>query len=318
MPNDALARTLAGMEHHRAQLLGVIAGLTRDDMNRVRPGGWTVARVLWHVIESEWIYAKLLAHQAQRTAPELHLAAPAVPEDVAPMLTETRSAVLRMVDGIDDQTLVRLSVIGREEYSPLSVLENVAAHDHEHVGQIQELVAAAEGMRPVVASHDVDVRPATIDDLPRLTEIYNHYVVETATTFDTEPFTVEQRREWFSHYATTGRHRLVVAERDGVILGYVSTSKFHPRAAYDTTIEMTVVCAHGAVGQGVGQRLYEHLFDAISGEDVHVAMALITLPNRGSVALHERFGFRCAMVVREAGRKFGKYWDVAWYEKRMR
>ena len=174
------------------------------------------------------------------------------------------------------------------------------------------------GGKRVEAARDVTVRPATLDDLPRLTEIYNHYVVETPTTFDTEPYTVEQRREWFSHYATTGRHRLLVAERDRVVLAFTSTSKFHPRAAYDTTVEMTVVCAPEAVGQGIGQRLYEAIFDAIRDEDIHVAMALITLPNRGSVALHERFGFRCAMVVREVGRKFGKYWDVAWYEKRMR
>jgi phosphinothricin acetyltransferase len=177
---------------------------------------------------------------------------------------------------------------------------------------------AALSPKIAMPARDTSVRPATIDDLPRLTEIYNHYVVETPTTFDTEPYTVDQRREWFSHYAATGRHRLLVADRGGTVLGYASTSKFHPRAAYDTTVEMTALCAPEAVGQGIGQLLYESIFASIAGEDVHVAMALITLPNRGSVALHERFGFRCAMVVREVGRKFGQYWDVAWYEKRMR
>jgi phosphinothricin acetyltransferase len=171
-------------------------------------------------------------------------------------------------------------------------------------------------------SAGVVVRTAAIDDVPRLTEIYNHYILNTATTFDTEPQTLEQRREWFSHYGTTGRHRLLVAERQGddgapSVAGYASTSRFHPRAAYDTTVEMTVVCAPEAVGFGIGQKLYEALFEAIRGEDIHVAMALITLPNKGSVALHERFGFREAMVVREVGRKFDRWWDVAWYEKRM-
>jgi phosphinothricin acetyltransferase len=163
----------------------------------------------------------------------------------------------------------------------------------------------------------VMVRPAAHGDLARLTEIYNHYVVNTAITFDVEPFGVDQRRAWFGHYGVTGRHRLLVAERDGAVLGYASTSRFHARSAYDTTVEMTALCAPEAVGHGIGQRLYEELFAAIAGEDVHVAMALITLPNRGSVALHERFGFRCAMVVREVGRKFDAWHDVAWYEKRM-
>jgi phosphinothricin acetyltransferase len=182
----------------------------------------------------------------------------------------------------------------------------------------KERAHGAESPLLVTAAADVTVRPAVIEDLPRLTDIYNHYVVGTPITFDTEPFTVDQRREWFSHYAPVGRHRLLVAQRDGVVLGYASTSRFHPRAAYDTTVELTALCAPEAVGQGIGQRLYEELFASITGEDIHVAMALITLPNRGPVALHERFGFRCAMVVREVGRKFGRYWDVAWYEKRMR
>lgn len=168
-----------------------------------------------------------------------------------------------------------------------------------------------------MTSGAVLVRPAEERDLERLTAIYNHYVIETAITFDTEPFTVAQRREWFGHYATTGRHRLLVAEQNGTVLGYASTSKFHPRSAYDTTVEVTALCASEAVGRGIGQRLYQSLFEAIAGEDIHVAMALITLPNRGSVDLHERFGFRRAMVIREVGRKFGRFWDVAWYEKRM-
>jgi phosphinothricin acetyltransferase len=318
MPQADLARTIVDMHGARAELLGVIAGLSRDDMTRVRAGGWTVGRVLWHLIESESIYVKLLAHQTGRVAPEVLVSKPSAPEDAPPMLSDTRAAVLKLVDALDDETLYRMTRVGHEEYSPLSLLENIAAHEREHAGQISELVAGDPSRRTVVATTDVWVRPAALEDLPRLTEIYNHYVIETPTTFDTEPFTADQRREWFSHYAETGRHRLVVAERGSVILGYASTSKFHPRAAYDTTVELTALCAPDAVGQGVGQRLYEHLFDAIRCEDIHVAMALITLPNRGSVALHERFGFRCAMVVREAGRKFDKYWDVAWYEKRMR
>ena len=99
------------------------------------------------------------------------------------------------------------------------------------------------------------VRPARAWDLPRLTEIYNHYVVHTPTTFDTVPYTVEQRAEWFSHYAENGRHRLLVAERDGLVIGYTSTSRFHPRAAYDTTVETTILCAPDYAGRGVGSLL---------------------------------------------------------------
>lgn len=161
------------------------------------------------------------------------------------------------------------------------------------------------------------IRVATEVDLPRLTEIYNHYVVNTPTTFDLEPFTVDQRREWFARYAATGRHRLLVAEREGAILGYTSSSPFHPRHAYDTTVEMTILCAPEAIGVGLGQRLYEAIFESLRGEDIHAAVAAITLPNDASCAIHERFGFTRVGVLTAVGRKFDQYWDVVWYQRAM-
>ena len=89
------------------------------------------------------------------------------------------------------------------------------------------------------------------------------------------------------------------------------------RKAYDTTVETTVYCAPEATGRGIGRLLYAALFDALRGEDLQVAIAAITLPNAGSVALHERFGFTLAGVMHDVGRKFDRYWDVAWYEKRL-
>ncbi len=161
------------------------------------------------------------------------------------------------------------------------------------------------------------IRVATEADLPRLTEIYNHYVVNTPTTFDLDPFSVDQRREWFARYAATGRHRLLVAEHGGSVLGYTSSSPFHPRHAYDTTVEMTILCAPEAVGFGIGQTLYEAMFESLRGEDIHSAMAAITLPNDASCAIHERFGFTRVGVLTQVGRKFDQYWDVVWYQRAM-
>ena len=73
----------------------------------------------------------------------------------------------------------------------------------------------------------------------------------------------------------------------------------------------------GAVGEGLGTRLYAVLFDALAREAVHRALAGITLPNPVSVALHQRFGFTPIGIFREVGRKFDRYWDVQWFEKSM-
>src|SRR5215471_17239518 len=159
------------------------------------------------------------------------------------------------------------------------------------------------------------IRPALLTDLPRLTEIYNHYVVHTPVTFDLEPKTVESRVAWFEQFGLTGRYRLLVAEENGVVLGYAGTTCFRPKAAYDTTVETTIYCAPEAVGKGIGSRLYTALFEALRGEDLHRFVAGYTTPNAATAALHERHGFKPVGVFSEVGRKFGKYWDVCWMER---
>jgi phosphinothricin acetyltransferase len=169
----------------------------------------------------------------------------------------------------------------------------------------------------LMAAEGLVIRDARASDLPRLTAIYNHYVEHTPTTFDTEPFTVDERRAWFDRYAATGRHRLLVAELDDRIAGYVSTSPFHTRKAYETTVELTVLCAPEFVGRRIGRAMYARLFDDISREDIHAAVAAITMPNEGSVALHEEFGFKRTALLEEVGRKFGRYWDVLWMSRAL-
>ncbi|WP_413758544.1 N-acetyltransferase family protein [Streptomyces sp. MMBL 11-3] len=166
---------------------------------------------------------------------------------------------------------------------------------------------------------EVQVRPGTVGDLDALTDLYNHYVRETPITFDTVPFTPQERRPWLLSHPEDGPHRLMVAvEPDAQrILGYATSGEFRSRPAYATSVEVTVYVAPGAGGRGIGTLLYAALFEALAGEDLHRAYAGITQPNEASVRLHTRFGFRYVGTYREAGRKFGRYWDVARYEKEL-
>ena len=161
------------------------------------------------------------------------------------------------------------------------------------------------------------VRPAAEEDLKKLNDIYNHYVLETHFTFDIEPMTMEWRREWFSHYAPTGRYRLMVAVAGTSVVGFACSSRLRTKPAYETSVETTIYLAPEAVGHGVGSQLYDELFKSLRGEDVHRAYAGIALPNQASIALHERFGFKRVAHFTEQGRKFDRYWDVGWYEKQL-
>jgi phosphinothricin acetyltransferase len=159
------------------------------------------------------------------------------------------------------------------------------------------------------------IRPGRSGDVVELTELYNYYIRETPITFDIQPFTVEQRKEWFAKFGSTGRYRILVAEDGGEVVGFASSSPFRPKAAYDTSVEVSIYLRHDRKGRGIGAKLYEALFEAIRGEDIHVALAGITLPNEASLAIHKRFGFVDVGVYHEVGRKFGRFWDVVWMEK---
>ncbi|GGT37880.1 GNAT family N-acetyltransferase [Streptomyces chromofuscus] len=166
---------------------------------------------------------------------------------------------------------------------------------------------------------EVQVRPGVEDDLAALTDLYNHYVRETPITFDTAVLTPKERRPWLLSHPEDGPHRLMVAtDADSQeILGYATSSPYRVKPAYSTSVETTVYVAPDAGRRGVGTLLYGALFEALSGEDLHRAYAGIAQPNEASTRLHERFGFRYVGTYREVGRKFGRYWDVAWYEKEL-
>lgn len=161
------------------------------------------------------------------------------------------------------------------------------------------------------------VRAARPADLPALTDIYNHYVRTSGVTFDTTPFTVEARQEWFSHYAATGPHRLLVGVDGDEVLGYATSSPFRPKPGYASSVETSVYLRHDATGRGLGTMLYGALLEALADQDLHRAYAGVALPNDASVALHERLGFREVGTYVEVGRKLGRYWDVRWFERAL-
>ena len=159
------------------------------------------------------------------------------------------------------------------------------------------------------------LRRGKSSDLARLLEIYNHYVVHTAITFDLEPQTLDQRRSWFQNYRDQGPYQLFVAEVGGRVVGYAHSSQFRTKAAYDTSVETTVYLdpAHGR--QGLGRALYGRLFRELAATEVHRAYAGITLPNEASLGLHRAFDFLPCGIWTEVGFKFGRYWDVSFWEK---
>lgn len=162
------------------------------------------------------------------------------------------------------------------------------------------------------------VRDAMPADLPAVAAIYTHYVLRTTMTFNTQVRTPREWTELFEREIVTGRHHLLVAHRGGAVVGYVQSQPFRPKPAYARSVELSVYVAPDEVGGGVGGALYGEVLRRLEVDDrFHRAYSVIALPNDASVAFHERWGFVHRGTLSETGYKFGRYLDVAYYERAL-
>ncbi|MBR3867184.1 MAG: N-acetyltransferase [Butyricicoccus sp.] len=157
------------------------------------------------------------------------------------------------------------------------------------------------------------IRIAERRDIPAMTEIYNEQVRNGTATFDLEECSVENRTAWFE--AHTGKYVLLVYEREGVVAGYASLSQYRVKAAYDSTVELSVYVGAAFRGQGIGRALMEALLArARADERLHTVVSVITEGNAASCRLHESLGLTHCGTVREAGRKFGRWIGIETYQ----
>jgi phosphinothricin acetyltransferase len=154
----------------------------------------------------------------------------------------------------------------------------------------------------------VTIRPATINDLPAITEIYNEAILTTNATFDNEPKTLAEQKAWFT--AHDAKRPILVAERDKVVVGWASLSEWSSRCAYADTAEISIYIKQELRSQGIGKGLMTAIMQEGKRIGLHTVIARITEDNQSSVHLHEEAGFENIGVMREVGRKFGKLLDV--------
>jgi len=126
----------------RDELLTLVGSLEVADRERARRGGWTVARVLRHVIQGETLYVRGMAYLtgSQAEAPAMPSSPPESTAEARRQLDACRAGFLAALEGVNEDTLYAIRPVGHEEYSALSLLENVAHHDREHAAQIREIL----------------------------------------------------------------------------------------------------------------------------------------------------------------------------------
>ena len=160
------------------------------------------------------------------------------------------------------------------------------------------------------------IRLATPADGARLAEIYAPAVVGNGISFELEPPDGAEMARRVG-YVTT-RTPWLVCEHRGTVAGYAYAGRFRDRAAYDWSVEVSAYVDPRLQRRGIGRRLYLALFEDLARRGYCSAYAGIALPNEASIALHRSVGFTPCGVFHKVGRKFGRWHDVAWFERALR
>src|SRR5262245_61173008 len=159
------------------------------------------------------------------------------------------------------------------------------------------------------------IRSAESRDARAIRDIYAPFVAETATSFEiTVPDVSEMERRIND---SRGHYPWLVFEADSNVLGYAYASSHRQRKAYQWCADVSVYIHADARNCGLGKALYSALFEVLRRQGYINAYAGITLPNPGSVRLHESLGFVLVGTYSRVGFKLGKWHDVSWFHLRL-
>lgn len=156
------------------------------------------------------------------------------------------------------------------------------------------------------------IRKAELNDIERLTAIYNWAVENTTASFDIQTQTVEQRTLWFSHH--NDRHPLIVYEFDCYVVGYASLSEYRSKEGYKDTCELSVYIDPKYQRRGIGKKLMDCIIELGKEKRFHVIMSGICADNEISIKMHEKLGFELCGNMKEVGFKFGRYLNCLFYQ----
>lgn len=160
------------------------------------------------------------------------------------------------------------------------------------------------------------IRDAVTEDALAIVDIYNHYVLTTTISFEEQAVTATEMQQRIADVQRGGLPWLV-AEENGVVVGYAYATKWRVRHAYRFSVESSVYLAPDIGGKGWGTALYQQLLERLSASGYHLVIGGIAQPNAASVALHEKMGFEKVAQFREVGFKFGRWIDVGYWEKSL-
>jgi len=163
----------------------------------------------------------------------------------------------------------------------------------------------------------VEISLAKNKDLNGINDIYNYYISNTAYTFDINQITIEEKKEWFHQFKNSETSICLVGYENDDLVGFVCSTKFREKEAYDQSLETSVYISKKFKGRGFGKKLMFELITRLKSTNIKNLYALITYPNETSIKLHKTLNFKKVGTLNNVGYKFKKYWSVHIYELKL-
>lgn len=162
----------------------------------------------------------------------------------------------------------------------------------------------------------VRVRDSVETDVAAMQAIYAHHVLHGTASFELTPPTVDEMRQRRAEVVAKALPYLV-AEQNGVVVGYAYVTLYRPRPAYRFTVEDSVYVQEGLSGQGIGSLLLAEIIKLCTAKGYRQMMAVVGDSSPPSVSLHERHGFTLAGTFKAVGYKFGAWRDTAMLQRAL-
>ncbi len=156
------------------------------------------------------------------------------------------------------------------------------------------------------------IRKAVLPDSKEICDIYNYYINNTIVTFEKQSISVNEMNNRVS--SVKQQHPWLVCELNKKVIDYAYANAWRTREAYKNTVESAVYIHPEFISKGVDTLLYRELINQLQKTNIHAIIGGISLPNKASIALHEKFGFEKVAHFKEVGFKFNKWIDVGYWE----